>query len=66
MCSDCEIYGLKEHGLTRSDCSLFKDRGIMLSEIRCTSFHTLVTRRSPIIIGHYNYIHVIYINIILF
>ena len=21
MCSDCEAYGLKKHGLTRSDCS---------------------------------------------
>ena len=20
MCSDCEVYGLKKHGLTRSDC----------------------------------------------
>ena len=21
MCSDCETYGLKKHGLTRSDCN---------------------------------------------
>ena len=21
MCSDCEAYGLKKHGLTRSDCA---------------------------------------------
>ena len=23
MCSDCEAYGLKKHGLTRSDCIYF-------------------------------------------
>ena len=25
VCSDCEAYGLKKHGLTRSDC--ISDRG---------------------------------------
>ena len=26
MCSDCEVYGLKEHGLMRSDCLSFYGR----------------------------------------
>ena len=25
MCSGCEVYSIKTHGLTRSDCNIYKD-----------------------------------------
>ena len=32
MCPDCEAHGLKKHGSTRSDCSLYTD-GVTLEHV---------------------------------
>ena len=31
MCSDCEAYGLKKHGLTRSDCIVYNESFVHLT-----------------------------------